>query len=397
MPQDKLALAGSQAIDPRKLEPNVLSRVNPSRVDLMQVRFDVQHNPEIQELFRQFKKEGWEKSRLVDLLTTKLLSTWPEGEDPAEAVEYLVDEYDQLGEGIHLVSTETGRVSVILSEDDIYTPPMVAREDGSMAQPLDRIRPEVESAIVTWFHDQGREQNIVRALAERGHQTALLREMGDPRLLVATRRGRQHIVDSFGELNPKTLLEAAGGTSAAFLKHFTLRHEMPAVPEGHVHVTGSVQSKSRMGIQDPTTTNLLHNRPAVMAAALVQGWVREIARRLTLVAEGLSIWDLNLEKSDPIPKGLWILPPDLVRPFKNRDSSLMILPVEGANPVLLVSEVGFLKVPEAFQAKNFEAFDRWEAKAALSFDMTVDLRAVKLYRVTGQDLAVQGSLIVQPR
>lgn len=386
---DELALVEPQAIDPKKLSPQVLSKANPSRTDLLQARSDVQNNPELQALFRQSKAESWPRERLVDFVTTKLHGMWQEG-DPAEAAQYLVDEYDQLGEGIHLVSTETGKVSVVLSEDDIYDPPPVPRENGEMAQPLARIRPHIESAIVTWFHDQGREAQILKALSERGHQTALLREMGDPRLLVATRQGRQHIVDSFGRLDPRTLLEAAGGTSAAFLRCFTLVEDIPAFNDPLHYVKGKVEARSRMGVQDPTTTNLHHNRPAVMAAALVQGWVREIAKEVSRAASTRLIAEtLSIDKASKLPSGLWVAPPDLVRPFRRINPNVTVLPVEGAEPITIEGKIGFLKVPPEFRAKNFEAFDRWEALTQLDFEMWLDLRAVRAHMVLGYAPQVQ--------
>lgn len=372
----------------QKLNPVIVSTASPSPVELLQARSNVQNDPGLQALFRQFKAEGWPKERLVDFVTTKLHSVWPEG-DPSEASQFLVDEYDQLGEGIHLVSTETGRVAVVLSEDDIYDPPPVPREDGSMAQPLARIRPEIESAIVTWSHDQGREAQILKTLAERGHQTALLREMGDPRLLVATRRGRQHIVNSFGRLDPRTLLEAAGGTSAAFLRCFTLVEAAPEDASG-VYLTGKVEARSRMGVQDPTTINLHHNRPAVMAAALVQGWVREIAKVVSGAASSRLVAEtLSLDRATRLPSGLWVAPPDFVRPFRRINPNITVLPVEGAAPITIEGKIGYLKVPPEFKAKNFEAFDRWEALTLLDFEMWLDLKAIKAYMVLGFEPQVQ--------
>lgn len=372
----------------QKLNPVIVSEAHPSPVELLQARSHVQNDPALQDMFRRYKTEGWSKESLVDFVATKLHVLWSDG-DPSEAAQFLVDEYDQLGEGIHLVSTETGRVAVVLSENDIYDPAPVPREDGTMAQPLARIRPEIESAIVTWSHDQGRDAQILKTLAERGHQTALLREMGDPRLLVATRGGRQHIVDSFGRLAPRTLLEAAGGTSAAFLRCFTLVEDLPVFNDPLHYIKGKVEARSRMGIQDPTTLNLHHNRPAVMAAALVQGWVREIAKVVSRTASTRLIAEtLGMDRASKLPSGLWVAPPDLVRPFRRVNPNVTVLPVEGADPITIEGKIGFLKAPE-FRAKNFEAFDRWEAQTLLDYEMWLDFKAIKSYMVLGVEPQVQ--------
>jgi hypothetical protein len=214
--------------------------------------------------------------------------------------------------------------------------------------------------------------------------------MGDPRLLVATRRGRQHIVDSFGRLDPRTLLEAAGGTSAAFLRCFTLVEDLPVFNDPLHYIKGKVEAESRMGVQDPTTTNLQHNRAAVMAAALVQGWVREIAKVVSKAAATRLIAEtLSMDRATRLPAGIWVAPPDLVRPFRRINPNITVLPVDGADPITIEGMIGYLKVPPEFKAKNFEAFDRWEAKTLLDFEMWLDLKAVTVYRVLGFEPQVQ--------
>jgi hypothetical protein len=263
---------------------------------------------------------------------------------------------------------------------------------------LPRIRPDVETAIVTWFHDKGREANIVAALAARGHQTELLKEMGDPRLLVATRRGRQHIVGSLARVEPKLLLEAAGGRAGTFLRLFSLTEEVveESALEGLVHLSGEVSSKSVMGIQDPTTTNLHHNRAATLRAALVGGWIRHLALTLSLRAhqdgsvEKGSI-DFGQGETKIPPNQFWVASPDFVRPFHQRDPRAEIFPVEAARPIALPvgGRLGVIRIPREFEATSHDLFDRWEASAYLHFDMWVDLSLVKAYEFLGVEEVAQ--------
>ncbi len=366
----------------QQIEPVVISRANPDRLDLLQARANVQSNEQLRALF----KEGLPAPELASRLAEELAKIWPDG-DPAEAARFLADEYEQIGaQGIQLINTETGRIAAIIREEDLYQPAMLPREGGREAQPLMRIRPDLESAIVTWFHDKGREERVLQALAERGHQTELLKEMGDPRLLVATRRGRKHIVEAISKVELKVLLEAAGGTSGEFLRFF----QYGDPPEGHqlTHLSGTVTSKSSMGIVDATTTNLHHNRPATLQGALVQGWVREIAKVLALEAREIhGVIDVTKDRS--LPGRFWVASPDMVRPFRTMDGKVSILPVELETAVTVEAPLGYLKVPKAFEMFSRELFDRWETGTVLDFEAWVDLKKVRAYTVLGVDRTAQ--------
>lgn len=371
---------------PRQIEPEVRTEATPSAEDLLQARADIQASPALKNLFL----EGLTPAELSRRLSVELAKRWPEG-DPQEAAKFLADEYAQIGpEGVFLISTETGRIAAIIREDDIRQPAPVPREGSTeLAQPLPQIRPDLEAAIVTWFHDQGREQKVMEALAARGHQTPLLREMGDPRLLVASRKGRRHIVESLGRQDPQALLEAAGGTSGMFLRLFEFSEPPPE--KTLVRISGTLMSKTVMGVQDILTTNLHHNRPATIRAVLVQGWVREIARRLSLKAlevRGLQ-GTIDVLTAKSLPGTFWVASPDLVRGLRGVDPRISILPVEGAATLLIEGPLGYLKIPPAFETQNFEAFARWEAHATLSFDLWVDLSKVRAFLVEGVEVEAQ--------
>ncbi len=379
----------------RQIEPAVVSEANPVPRDLLDVRAEVQSTPKLQELFRRAFDEKWTAERITDLLTTEIRILRGDDSDPTEAARFLADEFTQIGPvGVQLISTATGRIAAIIREEDIYRPAPVPREGTSvMAQPMARIRPDLETAVVTWFHDKGREQAILEKLAARGHQTALVRDMGDPRLLVATKKGRRHIVDSLSKVLPKVLLESAGGRAGTLLSQFTISDgPVDHQPDDLVFITGEVSGRSIMGVHDPLTTNLHHNRPATLRAALVGGWIRHMARLLSLkVHSGIQGNRSVLDLSDPnvkVPGNFWIASPDFVRPLMARSPKVEVFPVEGSEPIsfdLSPQKLGYLRIPQEFEALNHDFFDRWEASAYLHFDMWVDISRIRAFELHGVD------------
>jgi len=368
----------------QRLNPQVLSKANPEVVDLLQARADVQRVESLKEIFRKSVTEQWPDGRLESEVTAGLRQIWPHG-DPTEAAQFLADEYRQLGEGIHLVSTETGRVTLVLTEADIHQPAPVPREGGGMATPLPIIRPDLSAALVTWNYTNAREAQVLEVLAARGHQTELLRELGDPRLLVASRAGRKHIVESLAQIPPKALLESAGGTSAAFLKFFQLVDEpLTEVPAGHAHLKGATSAKSTMGIQDMLTTNLSYNRPRVLQGAVTQGWIRDMAKAVSQFAYAPTAEEAELDDIVSLPAQFWILPPQLTRPFMHIDRKITVLPVDDAHPMGLAGSAGYIYVPSQFQAKSREFFSRWETVANLEFQIWLRLDALRPLTITGQ-------------
>lgn len=368
----------------RRLDPPVISKADPPADWLLQARADLRREAALRDILLRGKREGVPNADLADHLGSKLNEGWHGGfaAEAYEAALYLLDEYDQLGEGIHIVSTVTGRVIITLTDEDLWDPGMVPREGGGMAQALRRIRPDLEAAITVFVFDQDREQRVFETLAAKGYQTALQKEMGDPRLLVATRRGRTQIVRDLAALSPATLLRGCGGTAGAFLRHFDLVTEPPK--DFDLHMEGTLTASSAMNVQDQTTVNLHHNRAGVLRGALAQGWVRDLARQIAemaflCTAERLlptNIKDLKLKN------GFWIVPPEAVPVLRGRGSLLM--PVDRAPFTgFFGPKVGVLVLPEQFGAETNEMFERWTTSAHLDFRLQMDWSVVGCMNVTG--------------
>lgn len=374
----------------QRLNPQVISKANPGADWLREARATLNRDKAIQDFVREARANEVPPGEAIDGLGLRLNERWG-GEHAAEAYEaalYLWDEQDQLGDGIFITSTETGRVVAALSEKDIYLPAPVPREDGTMAQPLPRIRPELEGAITCWAFDNDREHRVVQTLAARANQTDLLREEGDPRLLVATRAGRRHIMSELAKFDPKILLRAAGGTSGNFLQHFELRADDPEHTGGLTLIEGEVFSQSVMGVQDMTTLNLHHNRAASIQGALVQGWVREVARKLSDAAGRHlpaveEIDQSKLTRAHLGGRDIWVCPPEAVRYLRRADLNVAIMPVVAAKLIGLLPNTGILTVPAEFTTSSHEMFDRWEARSILKFKLWVDWTKVGLLRITG--------------
>jgi hypothetical protein len=373
--------------------PSVLSKAQPKCLDLLRARAYLQQSEASKELFKQAREENWSADALAFRLGSIVSEVIPESACE-EVGRYLADEYTQLGDGIFVISTETGKIMGVLREEDIYLPNPVPREGSNvLAQPTPKLRPDIEAAIILQGFESERETRILATLAAKGHQTDLLRDMGDPRLLVATRQGRRAIVESLAVFDPKTLLEACGGTSAAFLQCFTLVTETPDILDLE-HIKGSVQSKSVMGVQDPTTTNLHHNRAGTLRGALVQGWVREIAGALSRAGERFSK-ALNVDELGRIP-GVWVAAPHLVRPLRKKHPNIAVLPVS-CPTFCLAQHAGYLKVPPVFETLNVEIFDRWEASAYLDYELWYDPEALQYFKLEGIDETPQVLLVDIPR
>jgi hypothetical protein len=376
---DKLAKAERSLA--KRLDPKIVTTADPKPDWLLQARAEVNSDTSIRELFDRAKSENQSPEWLADQVSTRLMAKWGESPEQAiEAAQYLADEHFQIGEGIQVVSTETGKIVITVTEDDVYQPAPVPREGGGLATPLPRLDPSLEAFITTWVHDKAREERIVRAIVERGHKAIML---DDPRLRVATRAGRSQIVSEVSEVSPESLLRGLGGTSAAFLQRFDLR---TTPPEGAAEpaLAGTIEAKSVVGISDPTTVNLQHDRKATLRGVLPQGWIRELARRLG--DEAHKRGPVATYALDEIPArlegDLWVIPPEAIREFI-RPGWIMI-PVERARVIgLKGAKVGTLVVAESFAAESHELFERWEAVADLDFQLWVDFDAITCIGLTG--------------
>jgi hypothetical protein len=377
-----------------RLEVDVTSPANPSAENLLQARADLNRDSGLRQVLDRFRSERRSRDWLADVLAVRMAVLWGNSvpfSDVFEVCAYLADEAEQLGEGIYLASPKTGKVQAVLSEEDLYQPGMVPREGGGLAQPLKRVRPDLEAAIICHYHEKEREERILQILREKLPSTQLLVDGFDPRLRMATRAGRSNIVQSVAQLTPKSLLEAAGGTTGAFLRYLELVTEDtnpdPAWQDLGEHIA---VARSRMGIQDPTTINLQYNREAALRGIVPQQWVRGIASWLAehVCKERAPVLPVPVEdltEEDLAEVDFWLLPPDAFPVFERLQPRMQAMPLENIHPVGIVkgARLGRLVVDSSFGASSHELFSRWETEAHLKYRLYLNPKAVYLLRLSG--------------
>jgi hypothetical protein len=392
-------MADDDLLERYKPQP-IESAADPDPELLLDGRAAVMGNDETRRILREGRESGQDRGDLRDLLAMQLASHW-QGEigldSCLEVATYLVDEYLTLGEGIFLVSRETGKIEAQLSEDDLYKPAPVPREDGTLAQPLARIRPDIQSNIAVWLHNREREKTILAELTRRANLTPLLEQEGDRRLQVATRHGRAQIVAEVAQEAPAALLGALSGPLGAFVRRFPVTATLPGKTEHLVPIEVETLARTRQGVQDPLTTNLSYSPKAQLRSALPAAWLRQV---LKLFAERVHAHP-DFSGSPPTPldqltrqdlgdADLWIVDPNLVRAFRDLDPNLVLIPIPGAPPLGIESgEVGCLQVPGEFSPASRELFDRWQVEAGLQVTIWYDPTLVNWVVVTDVPLQAQ--------
>jgi hypothetical protein len=358
----------------------VTSLAKPVPETLLAARTAVRVSPDLQAVFKQAKAEGWSSERLADALFTRLPDYVLAQTDLWQTALYLADEYLQLGDHLLLVSPETGKVVAKLTEEDIYLPAPVSREteDGKthLAQPLPRLRPDLEGMLVEWHFTKGRENRLVTALAKRANQTELFKQEGDPRLLRATKGGRKQIVDRLREALP-TFLQAATGVSGELLNLFTSCAGPLAGLVGSAPCTGFARALTP--VVDPLTFNLHHDPYTTLQGQITSQWTRDIAR----VLAGLTYAHGPVNDAsvlDSLPNGLWIAEPDVAMALRGK----LVFPVERVPTVLLHTwnQCPVAKIwvrPDSYQCQSREFLDRWEVAASFEFVVYLDPRQISAY------------------
>lgn len=366
--------------------PIVRTTAQPQGSALLLVRAIVQGDRELQELFRGFRAESRSVDWLRDMVALRVAPLVSEAlpfDSVLEVCQYLADEYHQLGEGLFIVARDSGRTVHVLSDADMYDPGLLSRESGEVAQALRRINPSLEAGMVSRYHDLDREQRVLRLLEKRTHPTELLQEEGDPRLRLATRSGRRSVALELSEEDPRALLRRASGTAGMFLRHF----ELSDAYQGPLDcIEGVACYSSVLGVQDMTTLNLSYDRLGVLRGVSPQGWIRDIARQLSVSARARQPQVLPVSVEDVSDEliassELWVVDPDvfdLMRRARGR-----VMPVEGTEPIGFSGKVGCLVATREFGVESREIADRWHVTTTLPYRLYVDWSRVRFLPLVG--------------
>jgi len=378
---------------------DIQSTADPDPELLLDGRAAIMGDQETRRSLCEGRETGQARTDLRDNLALQLASHWhgEVGLDSCiEVATYLVDEYLTLGEGIFLINRATGKVEAQLSEDDLYKPNPVPREDGTLAQPLARIRPNILSNLAVWVGDRERESRILAELSRRANLTPLLEQEGDQRLQVASRRGRAQIVAEVAQNSPARLLGSLSGPLGAFTRRFPVINTLPDHTEYLVEVTGETLARTRQGVQDPLTTNLAYSPSTQLRSSLPANWLRQVLKLFAETAHRQSppgaIPLSQLTRQDLADADLWIVDPNLMQAFRELDPKLILIPIPGAPPLgIEPGETGWLQVPNAFTAASREMFDRWQVEAGLQVTLWYNPDFINLLEIS--DIPQQAQVI----
>ena len=363
-----------------RLEPTVRTLARPDATPLLAARALVQRDADLQVAFVKAKAEGWDAQRLADEMQPTLEATL-EGTPEAlrEAGLYLADEYLQGGDGIMLVSRDTGKVLARLSEEDIWQPEPIRREDGSLVKPLPRIRPDLEGFLVQWAFDRGREQKAVQALAPWAAGTVAAKQV--------TREGRKSLTQHIEADAPMLLAQARGG-ARGFLEGFELVEADVVAGTGLMALPrATAYARTRTPLADLGAFNHRFDVLASQKGVIANAWVGEMARMLAESCpearriDMAAFWDGEVAWPP-----FWVAPANAVDVF--RRAGVQALFIESTRALGMTKRVGVLQIhPGSYRVGSREVFDRWEVGASVDYTLWVDWSAVRGATIEGLPVA----------
>ncbi len=382
-----------------KLQPIVATLANPSSTCLIEARQAAQRSQTIQEIFIQGRTEEWDGERLAEALRPALAQEmgWSESEAVDVAL-YLAEEYIQIGDSVLIIDRETGRAIAKVTDDDFWQPAAVPREDGSLATPMARLKPEIEGFLVKWQFDTHRDRDLHAKMAVRGEAAGLILGPTDRRLLPVTQAGRKQFVDELRDVLSTVLVDRLSGSTAMLIRKFKLTEEQPGMTIG-VRPTYRcvIPAYKTIPIQDPTTFNLAHDRFAATVSTVGTSWVRAISRIITNFAlENCSATELKVTDLRPStfgPDRAWIAAPDEYKVMSGTRPGLHCVVTTDSSVIVGVSEnAGIIVVdPTSYQCQTREVHDRWEIVASVEVTLWLNPSCLTVFRL--DDVPVTGTSV----
>ena len=353
--------------DSASLEVEVVSSANPNSNLLKSIRLLIPDSEQVRQVFLDAQADPrLDESIKVDRqrLQGVLHEIYPH-DGIEEVAEYLADEFEQLGDGILLVSTDTGRAVAKISEDSLYQAAQVPRESGNMIERGWRIKPEVEAFLTYWAFENDREKNTRHQVLARLNQTELQREEGDRRTQILSRVGRRDIAqavqDSVGEA-----FRNSAGKSWSLLDYFPVGGSMtePCTP-----IKIILWSRVRRKIPNLLSTNPRYDPLTATLAAVTSSWTRSIVG--TLLQEATSRetgWPArNLDEAleDHGMGGMWFCEPNLARALLDHGCRVFAAPGPSNLALHLFRQSGYLELDDDKIGTNHrEVHERWTVESA---------------------------------
>jgi len=377
MPSDQLS---------RIIDVNSLAKPIPQ--SLLAARTAIQSSPKLQDIFKKAKAEKWTPDALADALFVNLPEYLESSENLWDISLYLADEYLQYGDKVLLVSTETGRAIWQITEDDIYIPEPVRREGSdTLAQPLPRLRPDLEGFLINWQFIESRDQQILQTLAKRLSSSAIQVRENDKRLLRATRKGRKHLAEVVEEELP-ILLPPKAGIAKEFFDLCVLETSLKDIPKDFRSLPPEKAIANVVTqVGDALSFNLRQDPFTTIKHQIMYQWVRCIARTLANYKEPESCKINEASVLDTLPPSFWISTPNTAMALRGK----RVLPVIDASTVLLhtwLAPLFYIWIPlESYKCHSRELLNRWEIIAECEFTLHIKPEAFSLYQFTDVPLS----------
>jgi hypothetical protein len=369
----------------RKVQVEVLSKADPPPGLLRLVRVSIQNEPILSTLFT--PSEGGTRSIDVESLTERLRNFYPLEDNLEVIAQYLADEYEQLGDGILLISSSTGRALARLTPDDFYQPAPVSRDDGRMVERPEAIRPDVEAFITHWRFENDLEARVRDRILARLTQTEYLQEEGDSRLLSISRSGRRELAGKIEQAIPD-LFTNPTGIVRDFLEYFRIGGK-PDQEDEWEKIQVHPGSLVRRSIQDSLATNVKYDPMTATLAVIATSWVRCLAGAL------LDSRSKRFETPIPLKEavqqagtGLWVAEPNLAAALKSYGSRVLAAPGPSDLAVYLFEPAGILDIPEhRFGIHSREMHGRWTLEAVTEATLWVNFGLARTFRIKDVDVS----------
>jgi hypothetical protein len=347
----------------------------PSPEHLRNARILISREPELQDLFTKAKTENRDAEWLADNLAVRISARWG-GQDFDQALAVsntLATEFFlNPDKGIAVIDNQTGEILGSFGPEDVYVPAALPRESGSMAQPLPRLRPEIEAALVLKKHDHARETAGLEAMLAKTTQTDLQREEGDRRLEFMTAQGRTSILEAVPGLIRTRLFEKgrAGMRPENLTALEMIARVLAKEPKDKVLKDPTflqAETVITLSLQDKQTSNLHHSYHERIVGAILSDWARLVgslyvarwakaAPTAGLVMEE----DTSLEDLAGRACMAWVAPAEIATRLQ-RMSNARVVAVPAWGPVIALIARSVTLVPELDQMeiKQIEYNDRW--------------------------------------
>lgn len=372
--------------DSASLNIEVVSSANPDSSLLRSIRQVIPQNDQIRQIFidAQTDPDGPNKvdrQRLLGLLH----EIYPHDEI-GDVAEYLADEFEQIGDGILLISSDTGRAVAKVSEQSLYEASPVPRESGNMVERGVMIRPDVEAFLSYWSFENEREHNVRSQAIARLNQTDLQREEGDRRTLILSKEGRrtiaQEVQNSIGDAfkNPN-------GPAQSLLDYFPIGKASFPFPNPCVPIKIIPWSRIRRRVQDQLTVNPKYDALTATLASVTSSWTRSIVSTLLQEASLRELeWpqgslDAVLEEHSG---GRWFAEPNLARALLDRGCRVFAANGPPNLALHMFREAGYLELVEDKIGTNHrELHDRWTIESATEVILHVCWEFFDVVPITG--------------